>query len=137
MRRPLQAVEVTDYCPAAWWVPMRLPYMIEQLLAYTFAVSAALALLNMAPVYGLDGQAALKSLLLLGEPRDPFYRASRMRGSLRVGRELVRHCIMNVCTSIFALLLMLQVLRLTGYDIVLMRLLAAVRHLLKFSVRWG
>ena len=62
---------MTDYCPVAWWVPMGLPHVIEQLLAYTFAVSAALALLNMAPVYGLDGEAALRSLLQLGEPRGP------------------------------------------------------------------
>lgn len=77
-----QAVEVTDYCPAAWWVPMRLPHVIEQLLAYTFAVSAALALLNMAPVYGLDGEAALKLLFQLGEGTS--YGASRIRGSLQV-----------------------------------------------------
>ena len=67
---------------------MRLPHIIEQLLAYTFAVSAALALLNMAPVYGLDGEAALKLLLQLGEGSS--YGASRIRGGLQVGiSELV------------------------------------------------
>jgi len=65
---------------------MGLPHVVEQLLAYTFSVSAALALLNMAPVYGLDGEAALKSLFQLGEPRDAYFRGnpSRMRGGLRV-----------------------------------------------------
>ena len=132
----MQAVEITDYCPVAWWVPMGVPHVIEQLLAYTFAVSAALALLNMAPVYGLDGEAALRSLLQLGEPRDPFA-ASRIRGSLRVGRTLIRRAVMNIGTAIFVLLLALHVLQLTGYDVVLTRMLAAVRHLLRFSVRWG
>ena len=68
---------MTDYRPACWWIPMGLPHALEQLLAYTFAVSAALALLNMAPVYGLDGEAALKSLLQLSVPSDPFTRTPR------------------------------------------------------------
>lgn len=42
---------------------MGLPHVIEQLLTYTFNVSAALALINMAPVFLFDGQAALDSLL--------------------------------------------------------------------------
>ena len=80
-----QAIELTDYAPAAWWVPMGLPHVLEQLLAYTFSVSAALALLNMAPVYGLDGEAALRSLLQLGEPNfrgSPF----RTQIGIQVGR---------------------------------------------------
>lgn len=111
--------------------------MIEQLLAYTFSVSAALALLNMAPVYGLDGEAALKALLQMGDSGDVFSRPSGLRGSLRVGRRLLHHALMNVGTAIFVLLLLLHLLRLSGYDATLMRTLATVRHLLTFSVRWG
>jgi Zn-dependent protease len=134
-----QAIEVTDYAPMAWWVPMGLPHVLEQLLAYTFSVSAALALLNMAPVYGLDGEAALKSLFQLGDPREGYFREppSRLRGGLRAGRRLVRLGVLNLGTAIFGFLLSLHVLRLTGYDAMLMRTLATVRHLLTFSVRWG
>lgn len=132
----VQALEVSDYCPAAWWVPMRLPYVIEQLLVYTFAVSAALSLLNMAPVYGLDGEAALKSLLQLWE-RQELYGAGRLGGGLRTGTRMVQFVLINAGTGVFALLLALHVLRLTGYDAPLMRILAAVRHLLTFSVHWG
>lgn len=45
--------------------------MLEQLLEYTFKVSAALALINMAPVIYLDGQAALDVLVAyLGDALD-------------------------------------------------------------------
>lgn len=89
----LQAVKVTDYCPAAWWVPMRLPHMLEQLLAYTFAISAALALLNMAPVYGLDGEAALRSLLQLGEGNRPFH------GDLQASKPHCTQCSFEIQKS--------------------------------------
>ena len=41
--------QVTDYLPRLGLFPLRLPRMLEQLLEYTFKVSAALALINMAP----------------------------------------------------------------------------------------
>ena len=40
-------------------------------------------------------------------------------------------------TAVLALLVCLHLLRLTGYDAFLLRMLAAVRHLLRYSVRWG
>ena len=57
------ATQVTDYLPRLGIFPLSLPRMLEQLLEYTFKVSAALALINMAPVIYLDGQAALDVLL--------------------------------------------------------------------------
>ena len=54
---------MTDYLPRLGLFPLRLPRMLEQLLEYTFKVSAALALINMAPVIYLDGQAALDVLV--------------------------------------------------------------------------
>ena len=54
---------MTDYLPRLGLFPLGLPRMLEQLLEYTFKVSAALALINMAPVIYLDGQAALDVLV--------------------------------------------------------------------------
>ena len=133
----VQAIEVTNYAPVALWVPMGLPHMMEQLLAYTFSVSAAIALLNMAPVYGLDGEAALKSLMQMGEGGDAFSRPYGLHGSLRFGRRLLQYAIMNIGTAIFVLLLFVHLLRLSGYDAGLIKSLATIRHLLTFSVRWG
>ncbi|CAK0736192.1 hypothetical protein CVIRNUC_000706 [Coccomyxa viridis] len=59
----LGAVQVTDYLPRLGLLPLSFPRIIGQLLEYTFKVSAALALMNMAPVIHLDGQAALDVLL--------------------------------------------------------------------------
>eukprot|EP00850_Spirogloea_muscicola_P005282 SM000024S07744 [mRNA] locus=s24:118285:122687:- [translate_table: standard] len=46
-----------------------LPGAVEKLLLYTFNVSAALALLNIAPVYFLDGEAVLGTILQLLAPQ--------------------------------------------------------------------
>lgn len=56
---------------------------------------------------------------------------------LQAGRRLIRLGVLNLGTAIFGFLLALHVLRMTGYDALLMRALATVRHLLAFSVRWG
>ncbi|KAK9826787.1 hypothetical protein WJX81_000744 [Elliptochloris bilobata] len=57
-------VQVGDYVPRrwaarAWLAPPSAPAAISRLLAYAFSVSAAVALLNAAPVVHLDGDAAL------------------------------------------------------------------------------
>ena len=71
--------QVTDYLPRLGLFPMRLPRMLEQLLEYTFKVSAALALINMAPVVYLDGQAALDVLVVyLGDAPRPSLRRQRL-----------------------------------------------------------
>ncbi len=54
---------MTDFSPKAGWILTGLPHVIEQMLAYLFNVSAALALINMAPVFYFDGQAALEAVL--------------------------------------------------------------------------
>ena len=64
---------MTDYLPRLGLLPLSFPRIIEQLLEYTFKVSAALALINMAPVIHLDGQAALDVLLeCSGDPSVPI-----------------------------------------------------------------
>lgn len=55
--------QVTDYAPRGGLAPLSAPHAAELLLSYTFVVSAALALLNAAPVAFLDGAAALDALL--------------------------------------------------------------------------
>ena len=57
--------------------------------------------------------------------------------AVQAGRRIILLGVLNIGTAIFAFLLALHVLRMTGYDALLMRLLATVRHLLTFSVRWG
>lgn len=56
---------------------------------------------------------------------------------VQIGRHWVRISVMNAGTAALALLVALHLLRLTGYDAFLLRMLAAVRHLLRYSVRWG
>ena len=59
-----------------WILVQGLPRACELLLAYTFAVSAGIALINMAPVFWLDGEAALAAALDCGSqlPRSvPLY----------------------------------------------------------------
>ena len=64
---------MTDYLPRLGLLPLSFPRIIEQLLEYTFKLSAALALMNMAPVIHLDGQAALDVLLeYSGDPSVPI-----------------------------------------------------------------
>lgn len=57
------ALEVTSYQPRLSWLPIGAPGCLHQLLAYTFAVSAGMALLNMMPAHHLDGEAALNTVL--------------------------------------------------------------------------
>jgi hypothetical protein len=57
-------LQVTDYLPRLAVFMLGLPRALEQLLEYTFKVSAVLALINMAPVIYFDGQAALDVLIL-------------------------------------------------------------------------
>lgn len=61
---PAALLQVTDYLPRLGVFTLGLPRGLEQLLEYTFKVSAVLALINMAPVIYFDGQAALDNLIL-------------------------------------------------------------------------
>ncbi len=56
--------QVSNYLPRLGLFALGLPRALEQLLEYTFRVSAALALINMAPVIYFDGQAALNVLIV-------------------------------------------------------------------------
>ena len=60
---PAALLQVTDYLPRLGAFTLGLPRVLEQLLEYTFKVSAVLALINMAPVIYFDGQAALDVLI--------------------------------------------------------------------------
>ena len=60
---PTALLQVTDYLPRLGLLTLGLPRVLEQLLEYTFKVSAVLALINMAPVIYFDGQAALDVLI--------------------------------------------------------------------------
>ncbi len=59
-------MHVSEYRPRWIGLPVWLPQSLETLLRYLISLSGALALINLAPVYWLDGQWALKALLLAG-----------------------------------------------------------------------
>lgn len=64
------SVLTTDYKPTGR-APVWLPQFLQTLLTYIVSISSALALLNMAPAYALDGQWALGALLELSLPEYP------------------------------------------------------------------
>lgn len=105
----LGAVAVTDYLPRLGVFTLGLPRGLEQLLEYTFKVSAVLALINMAPVIYFDGQAALDNLILpiggrLGDDRS----LNRVRWLRRARRWLLAAgtCSLVTVISVHALQLL-------------------------------
>lgn len=64
------AVQIAEFSPRRWWLPFfSLPKLITQFLNYLASLSLALGVLNLAPVYFLDGEWAcwaFISLLLPG-----------------------------------------------------------------------
>lgn len=62
-----QSVHVTEYRVRFSWlrflIPPHLPSTIQQILHYICSISGALAILNIAPVYLLDGEHACKKVL--------------------------------------------------------------------------
>lgn len=69
--------------------PVWLPPLLERATAYMFHVSAALALLNLAPVYFLDGEAVLGALLACALPAlSPSRHQQWLRLLLRSGTIL-------------------------------------------------
>ena len=125
----MQAVEVTDFVPKSSLIPLQWPHLIEQVLVYTFAVSAALALINMAPIWYLDGEAALSSAVRLRSHSDMFY-SSVKQPSQHWGRLL--RCVLGVGSSVFVCVLSLHMVRLFGYDAKLGHLLHTLGKLLSF-----
>ena len=125
----MQALEVSDFVPKSSWIPLQWPHMIEQLLVYTFAVSGALALINMAPIWYLDGESALSSAIRLRGHSDLFY-SSVTQPSRHWGRLL--KCILGVGSCVFVCVFLLHMVRLLGYDAKLGHLLHTLGKLLSF-----
>ena len=125
----MQALEVSDFVPKSSLVPLQWPHMIEQMLVYTFAVSAALALINMAPIWYLDGEAALLAAIKLRGHSDMFY-SSVTQPNRHWGRLL--RCVLGIGSSVFVCVLLLHMVRLFGYDAKLGHLLHTLGKLLSF-----
>ena len=125
----MQALEVSDFVPKSSWIPLQWPHMIEQMLVYTFAVSGALALINMAPIWYLDGESALSSAIRLRGHSDLFY-SSVTQPSRHWGRLL--RCILGVGSCVFVCVFLLHMVRLLGYDAKLGHLLHTLGKLLSF-----
>ena len=125
----MQAMDVSDFAPKSSFIPLQWPHILEQMLVYTFAVSAALALVNTAPIWYLDGEAALSSAIKLGNHSDVFY-SSVTQPSRHWGRLL--QCVLGVGSCIFVCVLLLHMVRLLGYDAKLGQHLHTLGKLLSF-----
>lgn len=133
----LQAIETADFSPNLRWIPMDLPFALKQLLEYIFAVSAALALLNMAPIFGLDGKAALESLIDIFSIESNDLSRGRGRCSWQRSAVLVQNSLICLGSVVFCFILTVNIARVAGYDTALIRLVVLVRHVLTFSLRFG
>ena len=125
----LQAVQVSEYVPKSSLVPLHWPHMIEQLLVYTFAVSAALALINMAPIWYLDGEAAFIEAVKLRGHSDMFY-SPAAKPPRFCGRIL--RMVLCFGTGVFVCVLILHMIRLLGYDAMVGHMLHTLGKLLSF-----
>ncbi|KAK9863384.1 hypothetical protein WJX84_000295 [Apatococcus fuscideae] len=127
----LASLDTTDYLPLVWMLPLGLPRSCELLLAYTFAVSAGIALINMAPVFWLDGEAALAAALDCGShlPRVDALRAQSRGYWLR---RLLQRWLLFIGTIMLLLVLFIQYLRIGGYDTPLCNLFHRIHHLIEF-----
>ncbi len=85
----LVKVRVSEYRPRPWaGLPVWLPHTLETQLRYLISLSGALALINLAPVYWLDGQWALTALLLAASTGP--HRGLRLRRWLGGGDLLLK-----------------------------------------------
>lgn len=125
----MQAVQVSDYVPKLSLIPLLWPHIIEQMLVYTFAVSAALALINMAPIWYLDGEAALIEAAKLRGHSDMFYSPAALPP--RVWGRLLR-LVLAFGTGVFLCVLALHMIRLLGYDSMVGHMLHTLGKLLSF-----
>lgn len=125
----MQSLDVSDFAPKSSLIPLQWPHIIEQMLVYTFAVSAALALVNMAPIWYLDGEAALSSAVKLRGHSEIFY-SSVSQPNRHWGRLL--RCVLGVGSCIFVCVLVLHMVRLLGYDAKLGQHLHTLGKLLSF-----
>lgn len=127
----MQALDVSDFVPRSSFIPLQWPHVIEQMLVYTFAVSAALALINMAPIWYLDGEAALSSAVKLRGHSDIFY-SSVSQPNRHWGRLL--RGVLGVGSCIFVCVLLLHMVSLLGYDAKLGQHLHTLGKLLSFAM---
>lgn len=54
---------MTDLRPRLWLLPMSLPRHLETSLRYLYVISLAMSVLNLAPVYHLDGEWAARAFV--------------------------------------------------------------------------
>eukprot|EP00884_Botryococcus_braunii_P021430 jgi/Botrbrau1/7971/Bobra.9_2s0122.1 len=142
----LRALELTDYLPKFFFVPLWLPHFLELFLAYTFSVSAAIALVNMAPVYHLDGDAALEAALELARPEGELPHVNHM-GQIIKRRDsespilsrrqaiAIHRWVLRIGTAVFATVLAAHVLRVSSLDAVLTLWLRRLHSAIKFLFR--
>ncbi|EIE24169.1 hypothetical protein COCSUDRAFT_41457 [Coccomyxa subellipsoidea C-169] len=125
------AGKMTDFSPKAGWILTGLPHVIEQMLAYLFNVSAALALINMAPVFYFDGQAALEAVLGLqgGVSLVPAQRSGGHRWRLLLYRWALR-----LGTAAFAAILVMHAVQLAGFEASLRKKFAYARRAINFAI---
>ena len=83
----------------------------------------------MAPIWYLDGEAALSAAVRLRSHSDMFY-SSVKQPSQHWGRLL--RCVLGVGSSVFVCVLSLHMMRLFGYDAKLGHLLHTLGKLLSF-----
>jgi len=72
------SVQVSDYKPRWDWmhpfISWDIPFITQNILRFILSISGALALLNLAPVYYLDGEHAFETLLLWLLPHYPIHK---------------------------------------------------------------
>lgn len=84
-----QSVTVSSYVPRIWWIApfpvtqvlasVDIPNMIERLVQYFSSISLALAILNMAPVFFLDGEMSSVLFVRIFAPKMPTTTAMRIK----------------------------------------------------------
>jgi membrane-associated protease RseP (regulator of RpoE activity) len=78
-------VQIAEFSPRRWWLPsFTLPTLISQFLNYLASLSLALGVLNLAPVYFLDGEWACWAFISLLLPGTVYGKTC-----LRLSREKV------------------------------------------------
>jgi membrane-associated protease RseP (regulator of RpoE activity) len=87
----LEVPDVSDFLPRTWPFSPQWPMSIERFLSYLMSISAALGLLNLAPIFYLDGAYAFQTLV------DIF------------ASSLSRHMRNQISKSIFSFTLILMV----------------------------
>lgn len=58
----LKVPSTSNYFPRVWFAWSELPLTLEKLLSFMISISAALGLLNLAPIFYLDGAYACSTL---------------------------------------------------------------------------